>query len=211
MNQRQPLDTPTTAERLRQAAVELFAERGYDGTSMADIAERVGLAKASLYNYYAGKEDLLVDLVERSLAAWDAATLPALDLPGPLERRARLHFRAELDFVAREPYTIAIVNLAASLVSGFARARVHELLSAHREATFVRARRHLAEAIASGELPPGDPDDLLVYAEVFFNGLVLSQMSSPQLAAPVVERLPQLWQMFWRGLSGRPPRESDDP
>jgi AcrR family transcriptional regulator len=176
-----------------------------------DLAERVGIAKASLYNYYAAKEDLLVDLVERALAAWDAATLPALDTGGSLEHRARLHFRAVADFVARDPHGVGILNLAASVVSGPARQRVHQLLATHHEAVFVRARRDLAAAIAAGELPDADPDDFLAYAEVFLNGLVLSQCSSPHLSAPVTERLPQLWRMYWRGLSGRPPQQELDP
>jgi TetR/AcrR family transcriptional repressor of nem operon len=211
MSQSLPLEALTTVDRLRQAATELFAERGYDGTSMADIAERIGIAKASLYNYYSSKDELLLDLVHRSLHLWDDVTLQALALPCSIETRARRHFRAVYDLMQREPASLAVLNLATSLISGPIRDRVHQLLAEHREQMFVRIRGHLAAAIAAGELPDGDPEDLLVFGEVFFNGLILSQTSCPQLATPVAERLPQLWRLFWRGFSGRLPSEPIDP
>ena len=40
-------------------AVDLFNERGYDGTSMRDLAGRLGIAKSAIYHHVAGKEELL--------------------------------------------------------------------------------------------------------------------------------------------------------
>lgn len=49
------------------AALELFAERGFAGTSIRDIAERVGMTKASLYYHFAAKQELLFALVEPAM------------------------------------------------------------------------------------------------------------------------------------------------
>src|ERR671938_853014 len=46
-------------EELTRTAARLFADRGYHGTSLADLAEALGLQKASLYHHIASKEDLL--------------------------------------------------------------------------------------------------------------------------------------------------------
>lgn len=48
-----------TRERLQRAALSLFAERGYDGTTVAGIAEEAGLTERTFYRYFADKRDVL--------------------------------------------------------------------------------------------------------------------------------------------------------
>jgi AcrR family transcriptional regulator len=50
-----------TRDRLLRAAAEVFAERGYDGTRVADIAAAAGVSNGALYAHFASKADLLVD------------------------------------------------------------------------------------------------------------------------------------------------------
>src|ERR1700749_99790 len=50
-----------TRERLLRAAAAVFAERGYDGTRVADIAAAAGVSNGALYAHFASKADLLVD------------------------------------------------------------------------------------------------------------------------------------------------------
>jgi len=52
----------STRERILDIALELFSERGYDKTSLRDIAERLGTTKAALYYHFARKEDILLEL-----------------------------------------------------------------------------------------------------------------------------------------------------
>jgi len=56
-----------TAERILDAAEVLFAERGFAGTAVRDIAARCGLNPASLYNHFPGKQDLYEAVLERGL------------------------------------------------------------------------------------------------------------------------------------------------
>src|ERR1700754_4225427 len=50
---------PNAEGRLGQAALELFAERGYEQTTVADIAERAGLTKRTFFRYFADKREVL--------------------------------------------------------------------------------------------------------------------------------------------------------
>ena len=54
-----------TKERILRIALELFAQNGYLGTSMNDIAGQLGFTKAALYKHYSSKEEILDKIVER--------------------------------------------------------------------------------------------------------------------------------------------------
>jgi AcrR family transcriptional regulator len=74
---------PSTRERILDIALELFSDRGYDKTSLRDIAERLGTTKAALYYHFERKEDILLELHMR-LHALGYDVLTQLDgLEGP--------------------------------------------------------------------------------------------------------------------------------
>ena len=54
-----------TKQRILDIALELFAQNGYLGTSMSDIAKQLGFTKAALYKHYTSKQEILDQIVER--------------------------------------------------------------------------------------------------------------------------------------------------
>jgi AcrR family transcriptional regulator len=60
-----------TRDRLLQAALDSFAERGYDATGVAEICQRAGVSKGAFYYHFASKQALFVALLEQWLAALD--------------------------------------------------------------------------------------------------------------------------------------------
>lgn len=54
-----------TKKRILEAALELFAQSGYLGTSMSDIAGQLGITKGALYKHYVSKQEILDSIVER--------------------------------------------------------------------------------------------------------------------------------------------------
>ena len=76
-----------TAQAIRQAGLELIFEHGYEGMSLRDLAQRVGLQPGSLYNHIATKQALLFDLVREHMNTLTAALDQALaGIEGPLAR-----------------------------------------------------------------------------------------------------------------------------
>ncbi len=57
----------TTKEKIFEAAIDLFALKGFDATSMREIAETVGIKKASMYSHYKSKDEILEKIVEHPL------------------------------------------------------------------------------------------------------------------------------------------------
>ena len=58
---------PSSQDRVQSAALRLFAERGYHGTGIRQLADAAGLSSASLYHYMGTKEELLVAIMRESL------------------------------------------------------------------------------------------------------------------------------------------------
>jgi AcrR family transcriptional regulator len=88
------------AELTRQAA-RLFAERGYHGTSIGDLAKALGVQKGSLYAHIASKQDLLYETMREGADAFHAA-LDAIPEDAKVSERIRLALRAHLRVVAEQ-------------------------------------------------------------------------------------------------------------
>jgi AcrR family transcriptional regulator len=61
-----------TRARIQRVALELFAEQGYERTSLREIAERLGVTKAALYYHFKSKEDIVRSFTEDHFARLDA-------------------------------------------------------------------------------------------------------------------------------------------
>ncbi len=55
-----------TRQRIQDVALELFAEQGYEKTSLREIAERLDVTKAALYYHFKTKEDIIISVFEDS-------------------------------------------------------------------------------------------------------------------------------------------------
>jgi len=71
-------------EAALRAALELFWERGYAATSMADLVERTGVARASIYATFGGKRELYLKALDRYGELTDPGLLAGLSQPGPV-------------------------------------------------------------------------------------------------------------------------------
>lgn len=101
----------SSRETLAEAACELFLEQGYAGTSVLDIARRVGVSRSSFFNYFASKSDVLWSGLDARIAEASVA-LAALgrNADGPSVRAA---LASIVRGFAPDPLTLALRNTAA--------------------------------------------------------------------------------------------------
>jgi len=121
-------------EELTRIAARLFAEQGYQGTSLADLAEALGLQKASLYHHIDTKEDLLWDVAREGADAFHTA-LDSVPADAAAVERIRLALRAHLDVVAAQ------LDIATVFV------REWRFLTGERREAFVAERRRYEERV----------------------------------------------------------------
>jgi len=91
----------TRKSELTRQAARLFAEKGYHGTSIGDLAEAMGVQKGSLYAHIESKADLLWEVARDGAAAFHAA-LDAVPDDLPATEKIRLALRAHLRVVAEQ-------------------------------------------------------------------------------------------------------------
>jgi len=92
---------PTRRAQLTREAARLFAERGYHGTSMGDLAEALGVQKGSLYSLTGSKQELLFQTMREGARAFQAA-LDEVPEDAPAADRVRLALRGHLRVVAEQ-------------------------------------------------------------------------------------------------------------
>ncbi|MEV0504412.1 helix-turn-helix domain-containing protein, partial [Streptomyces spectabilis] len=84
-------DGTPVPQRLLAAATRLFADRGYDRTSVQEIVEAAGVTKGALYHYFGSKDDLLHEVYARMLRVQQERLDAFADADAPVDFPAHRH------------------------------------------------------------------------------------------------------------------------
>ncbi|MEQ8306696.1 MAG: TetR/AcrR family transcriptional regulator [Hoeflea sp.] len=172
-----------TAEKLRNAALELFAKSGYAAVSMRAIAAATGVQAGAIYNHFPTKQDLLNELLqvhmETLLSSWEEAETPGLAPPDALEQFVRFHIRYHLDR-SREVF-ISYMELR-SLEDG----NFHEIERLRRQ--YEKAPRAILErGAADGSFDIIDPQVSTMAIIAMLNGMTTWYRESGRLSLDEIE------------------------
>ncbi|MGW6916813.1 TetR/AcrR family transcriptional regulator [Kitasatospora sp. NPDC054939] len=165
-------------EAVLHAAVGLLAERGYRGCSMAAVADRAGIATGSLYQHFANKAELSVELFRRVVTREIAAVTEAVARRDSPQQRIAAVVETFAGRALRAP------RLAYALLVEPADAVVDAERLVFRLAFRDVIAAEIAAAVAAGQLPEQDPE-LTAAALV---GAVGEALAGPLAAAPAAER-----------------------
>jgi AcrR family transcriptional regulator len=137
-------DLATVLER----SVELFNERGFDGTSMEDLAQHLGISKSAIYHHVSSKDALLGLALDHALSGLEDAARDVRGLDGRAVTRLESLVRGSVNvLVERLPYVTLLL-------------RVHGNSAIERDALARRrkldrfAANLVKEAVAAGDLRP---------------------------------------------------------
>ena len=188
--------------RIREAARDLFRERGFDGATLRAIARRAGMGASSIYRHFETKEELLVqELALLQEEAW-ARFRAGDDRQRPTRQRIRQFFRIQHEMLAADP-DLTVIALRATT---YPAARVsRRVLGLHDRAIGLLAEV-LQRGRVRGDLDPGL--DVLAAARALFhaasgarlawaNGLLAEEACRAAIDANV--------DLLFRGI-GRPSR-----
>lgn len=151
----------TTKERILEEALTLFAEKGYDGTSMDVIAERVGIKGPSLYKHYRGKEEILnalIDAAEERYEEYFGSEKNIGKLPENMEEFVQVTM-GKIAFTMRDPM---IRRIRMFLVQEqFRNDRLAEITTRHQLYGIQRMYARIIEAMMNDGLFTRDDPEML--------------------------------------------------
>jgi AcrR family transcriptional regulator len=133
LSQTAATDPPVTEQRIVDAAVDLFYERGYHATTMRDIASAVGIKAGSLYNHYAGKQEILLRIcLETSRQLYEGA-LAALEGIDDVEEQLRRYIIWHVTFHAERHQASRVTDTQLHVLEQSNRVAVVEVRDAHEQ------------------------------------------------------------------------------
>ncbi len=101
-------------ERVLKEAARLFAERGFSGTDVTELARRAGVSKGSLYNYFESKEDLYLHVCKDGLARSRRAVYGGMDPEWDIYSQVEHIFRQGVYFALKHPEYIRLYLTASA-------------------------------------------------------------------------------------------------
>jgi AcrR family transcriptional regulator len=142
------------ADQIVRAAADLFLERGYVGTSIADIAERVGILPGSLYHYIDSKDDLLFTIVDRAHRELidSVERQPVMSMPP--EEAVRTVVRVHLEQMAQHLTFGIISNRDLRELDGERRASIVEARTRYQRMLSDLVRRGQEQHVWCAQLDP---------------------------------------------------------
>ena len=181
-----------------EAAREVFAEQGYAGASMEEIARRAGITKATLYDHFSSKQALHLWLLDRQREELNRIGREQMSGAGTLEERVARTFDAFFRHVNEQPYawrmlfreTTGDATVAAEhrRIHAEAVAVIANLLFNNAEPPFVEDDRHPELASAVGELIRGG-----------LHAITLWWMEHPHVPRETIVAL--CMDVYWMGLA----------
>ncbi|MFM7872752.1 MAG: TetR/AcrR family transcriptional regulator [Actinomycetota bacterium] len=188
-------ETPSTREAILLEAGRLFAETGYDGTSLNDIAAGVGIRRPSLLHHFASKEDLYAEVFEELLSGWlerlNAALVVESGTPGDIDRSGTAPqgwamvestLVSGFGFLAEHPDFVRLIQREA-LDHG---SRVGVDLVGVLRPLFDRAAEYFRREMERGTFRPIDPEQLLLTGW----GILMSYFSEIPFVAALTDEDP---------------------
>src|SRR6185437_16146807 len=158
------------------AAEAVFAERGFHGARIQDIAERARIAVGTVYNHFSQKDDVLAALLDERTMELLQQVAVAPDDPKPFRARLERRVGRMLAYVEAHRAFFAIATehgLFAGAVSPSARARKIQQMETFRS-VFLSI---VEEGIASGDLEPFDGDALAGFLGGTMRAFILSSLA----------------------------------
>jgi TetR/AcrR family transcriptional repressor of mexJK operon len=158
-------------DAILQAAIQLFAQRGFAAAGMSEIARAAGVSHGTVFLYFASKDVLFRAAILEPLEEFAARSVEIMDGEGSALVRVRRLVREHVLEIAAERSYLQVVGEARAQAERFG--DLAREISVIIERVVARLAELVAEGIAAGELAPGVPDIIAASSIAYLNGIGL--------------------------------------
>lgn len=161
------------ADEALKRAMRVFWERGYEGASLADLTDAMGITRTSMYAAFGNKEQLFQAALQRYVEGPAGYFTRALQEPTARDVAAAF-LRGSVLTTTRPGGPAGCLIVQGSLASGETGQSARDTLIAYRQQTVSRLRERFRKSIKDGDLAPGtDPGLLARYVATIGNGIAV--------------------------------------
>jgi TetR/AcrR family fatty acid metabolism transcriptional regulator len=129
--------------RILSSAMRIFAEKGFFGAKVSDIADAAGVADGTIYLYFKSKDDLLISLFEEQMARVNVELQRAMDGAERAPEKLRRFIHAYMDLVAENRHAAEVITIELRQSAKF--------MKEYRNPRFAEFLKSLAAVIDEGQ------------------------------------------------------------
>ncbi|WP_138753787.1 TetR/AcrR family transcriptional regulator [Paenibacillus sinopodophylli] len=188
---------PTTAEKIKQAALTMFTESGYEGAALSEIAKAVGIKTPSIYAHYKSKEQLFLQLIQEVIAEERKQYMVLLEdmVQDPIKQQVYRLFDFFTD-LNQMPTGQAFLKRTILVPPRHLRDQLRQDFLKYENELTVGIAKVLHKGAAEGLFAPAEEERLIAAFYVCVDGmLVENQLYAEELFE---KRKKQVWQSLWQ-------------
>ena len=192
----------TTKEKIKQAARSVFAKKGYEGSTMNEIAEAVGINKASIYNHYKGKEDLYFAVYQDAAREYEILNERVIKDSENMQipDRLRYIFEQQILYYYRDPESQSFWNQI-TLFTPPVLSQEFWTDIVEREEYFQKQMEEIfLQGMRQGIIRKDDPARLMMFFRAMKEGLLNWMIAIPKAEETWAA---EFWVSFWLGIKER--------
>ncbi|QBD75461.1 TetR/AcrR family transcriptional regulator [Ktedonosporobacter rubrisoli] len=189
-------------QAIQNAALLLFARQGYEGTSIADIAQQVGIHKSTVYAHFVNKEALFLAVVDEVLQSYTESLeqmVPPSFRDRPVQEQLYAILRESSSIYRADAPRVALYRRAVLFPPPALREQILERFAPFDRKITTLFTSILEQGLANGELRQAPLLDLVAAYNCLFDGLFMEFFYYPQ--EQFEEQLERAWRCFWAGVA----------
>lgn len=189
----------STLHKIKQESLFLFANKGYEATTLNEIATYVGIKKPSLYVYFSSKQDLFLSVFEDLLQEYQLAVKEMIEEAENIEPEERLSllFKNYILWFKKDQIKSQFWNR----VLLFPPAEIkHEIFSriSKIETDFLQKEAQIIEKLMELQvIRKGGKEEVLLSIRSLRSGLLMAFLINPDMKQ---EKIDKVWERFWLGI-----------